>query len=54
MADGQVYALKGHDEWAETVHASLLAGVGRFGWSSARCRSRHPQAEAVHPPPRQP
>ena len=33
MEDAQVYALKGHDEWATTVHASLLNGVGRFGWS---------------------
>lgn len=33
MPTSQVYALKGHAEYAGAVHSSLLAGVGRFGWS---------------------
>lgn len=33
MSGYVVYAMRVADDWAETIHESLTAGEGRFGWS---------------------
>jgi len=42
----RVYALKVDVDWSKDVHASLLEGVGRFGWSYTKDDSGHPIGSA--------